>query len=723
MMCEDSASLVRALKRCASHATGCMAVVWALLAQLASIARPGGLAAQAPANDSAKVHGALRQRIAAFEGVWYRTWETAQFERNGGISLLNRGTGDRQRDRRRFTALSCYWRTPTMRLGRFATVAQQWVTGPVDRGAVCPIWFPPDDDVPPDESEDIDVALNAVDSRPVRMARDELLTELAKRAEQHPTDSWITGQRVRFLIDQRRFAEARSVAEACQGDARDCLDLRALTRYVVGELTGADALFREREAIADTTRPAGASCLPDGVIALFDEVRAKQVNDYDCRDQQRLAATLFFLADPLFGLPGNERYVAHHVRRVQVALRALDDRDERYVWNRYAGGDGMRHTVLRYGWPSHTFWPGWRFEWLSGRQMEASPTMETFMRDPVPSERAGTGRSLPRISLNPIRHFVVPQTVKEYYPDRTALVPAFAALQDPYALVPSHFSLTNPDPKNPDGWWPHEHMLLQSTLRPMPAGQDVVLRRDSANRFVLAIEDPLRTHVSTTAKLQAALIGGQSEGTLRLIAERDVGLGDVLRLDGAISGDPLVVSAEVYLRAQPLSALRLRYGVRPPSTLEALPADSVALSPPVFLQLPRGSTELPMDAEAALGAMAGTLTFSREVPLAFYWESYGFTPGDTLQVTVTMRRDDDRSVARAAGAALGLVGALRDSISVRWTEPDGRHVTVVPGTRMIVGRALSLEVSELPPGAYVLSIQLEHAVKGTARSSRRFTLR
>lgn len=693
---------------------------------LVLLALPAGLAAQSPAVDTAGVHGALRKKIAEFEHVWYRTWETAQFERHGYISF-NHNRGDvRQRDARRLSALRCYLRTPVMQTVYLGAV-RLWVTGPVDLGAVCPIWFPPDEDAPPDEGENIDLALSAVDARPVRAARDTLLQALAKSAERHPTDAWITGQRIRFLIDQRKLVEARAVADECSGDARSCTDLRALTRYMDGDLTGADSLFRESDALAEAARPAGASCLPDGVDALFDDVRAAEVNNYSCADQRRIGATLFFLSDPLFGLAGNERYVAHSVRRIQTALRAVDDRDERYVWARRAGGDALRHTVLRYGWPSHTYWPGWRYEWLVGKQMEASPSWNGFITEgfgklPGSLSRPGGGRALPRISLRPLRHFVVPQTVKEYFPDRTALVPAFAALQDPFALDPSHYDLRNPDPRNPDAWWPLEHMLWNATLRPMPAGQDIVLRRDSANRYVLAVDDPLRGHTASREPVQAALVGGQSESTLRLIATSDVALGDVLRLDGRISSEPLVASAEVFVRAAPLSALRLRYGLRPPPVLEALPADSVALSPPLFLRLPRGATDLPLDPEAAIGAMAGTRTFSRHVPLVFYWESYGLTPGDTVMVSVTVLRDDERSAARVVGSTLGVVSGLRDSISVRWTEPDGRHVAVVPGTRAIVGRSLSLDVSALPVGDYALIVQLDHAGKGRARSSKTFRL-
>jgi hypothetical protein len=681
-----------------------------------------GLSAQSPADDTAKVHGALRKEIAAFELVWYRTWETAQLERN---EHYVRNTLSSAAVLRRVAALQCYFGSPSLRRG--TSVIRVWVSGGVDGGSVCPLWLPPDENVPLDEAEDIDLALSGVDARPVRAARNALLQALAKSAERYPADAWIAGQRVRFLIDQRQFAQAREVADACRGDARTCTDLRALARYVGRDLAGADSLFRESDALAAAARPADAGCLPEGLVALFDDSRARQVTDADCADQQRIAETLFFLADPLFAFAGNQRFVAHGVRRVQMALRAIDTRDERYVWVRGAAGDGLRHTVLRYGWPSHTYWAGWRTEWTLGKRLEAMPQGQGFITQgfnqlPGAMSAAGAGRAMPLVSLRPIRQFFSPYTVKEYSPDRTALVPAFVALEDPFALDPSHYDLRNPDLRQPDGWWPHEHMLLNIDLRPMPTGQDIVLRRDSANRYLLAIDDPLRGHTTSTAPVQAALVGGQSEGTLRLIAEGEVALGDVLRLDGRIGGDPLVASAEVFVRARPLSALRLRYGLRPPPVLEALPADSAAVSPPLFLRIPLGAAALPVDPESAISAMAGTHTFSKSVPLVFYWESYGLTPDDTVQVSVTVRRDDDRSAVRVVGSALGLVSALRDSISVRWTEPDGRQRMVVPSTRAIVGRALSLDVSPLPAGDYALSVQVEHAVKGTARSSRRFTL-
>ena len=69
-----------------------------------------------------------------------------------------------------------------------------------------------------------------------------------------------------------------------------------------------------------------------------------------------------------------------------------------------------------------------------------------------------------------MRTYHPPVTAKEYAPDRVALVPAFAALRDPFALNASHFDLYNSSPENTDGWWPQEHMALAATLLPLDAG-------------------------------------------------------------------------------------------------------------------------------------------------------------------------------------------------------------------------------------------------------------
>jgi len=696
--------------------------------------------------DTGSVHRALRKRIGAFEDVWRKAWEKVQHEQHRYMRFetIRANNDARAPEVRRFFALDCYRLTPLLAIPPGIPVVRRPVASNVDRGAVCPMWLPPDDAVPPDEGEAIDLALTNEAARAVWRARDELLRDLDDAGLRYPEDAWIAGQRVRFLIDQRLFSRARDVAAGCRGEARLCTELLALAHYYAGNLVSADSALRIADA--DTSSPAtgAVDCLGQDVIVLFDVGDAATVRDLSCADQQRLSGNLWWLSDPLWAVPGNERYVAHGIRRVQTRLRAVNERDERYVWHVYGGGAALRETVIRYGWPSYTYWPGWLFEKYFGLELQpvealAAPRLPGYSDWPLwlgkymprdDSERAPlkpwvSERKFTAVESQPMKQFFAPYTTKEYTPDRAALVPAFHTLLDPFSLATTHYDLYNPQPKDPDGWWPHEHMALPARLLPLDAGQDIFWRRDTVVAYHLAVDNPL--HAQSPAEnnaYPAALVGGTSELDLQAFGQAEVRVGEALRLAAELPSTPLVLSAELFLRTQPAHALRYRYGVRPPPTLRAMGPAEIALSDLLFMRLPDRTTPAPHDPETAARYMAGSLTFNRSAPVAVYWESYGPAPGDTVEVTVGVRRDDARTPARVAAAALGLASSLRDSITVRWTEPDARRsTTLLSAWKPIMGRSLALDLGALPAGNYMLTVEMRTRAGTTVRSERRFELR
>ena len=84
---------------------------------------------------------------------------------------------------------------------------------------------------PPDEAEVI-----------VR-SRERLLGELASAAAEIPGDRWVTGQRVRYLVEAQRYEEARAAAEACAAEAWWCDALRGYAAHYAGDAGAADSAF------------------------------------------------------------------------------------------------------------------------------------------------------------------------------------------------------------------------------------------------------------------------------------------------------------------------------------------------------------------------------------------------------------------------------------------------------------------------------------------------
>lgn len=669
--------------------------------------------------DSTSVRASMSRRIDAFELQWQTAWKTRQQETQQQNSLTMGGLNDPFT--RRMLALSCHSATAA----QLATpriqprVSRRPVVTSPDRGSVCPLWLTPGAPVPGDESESIDLALSLDETREIRRARDGLLRELAAAHRSVPGDWWISGQRVRFHLDQQQFAEAIAAAADCRSDAQFCAALSGLAFSSAKRLIDADSAFHVSDSLENVQDvAAGTRCPRADALALLENPNQPLISDERCKNSQTLVDHLWWLADPLWSVAGNERFVAHHARRIHTELRDDDENDERYVWSEYSAGSSLRQTVLRYGWPSHTYWPGWQSEVKaeSTTLKNASSGSSTYASSPL------SGRIRVRGGPRTVRITRYPLSVKEYSTDRIALVPSFDMVKDPFSIRESDWKPYNPNPEEPDGWWPREHMALPLRLMPLPDGQGVVWRRDSTNVFALATDDPLRNFVATgTDSLVAVLIGGDSPATTAPLANTMVASGSTMRLRADLSSRPLVFGVEIVVPVVPAAALRARAGLRPPPTLGEMSRGEIAVSAPVFVRLPARGTPPPTDPVQAEQWMAGNLTFRRDAPIALYWESYGITPGDTVQLTVTIRRDEDRSVLRAAAAAAGVASDLRDSVSIRWSEPDARGRTVLTTRVPTVGRGITLDMAQLPPGQYIATIEMQRGALIT-RGTRTFWL-
>lgn len=695
----------------------------------------------APAVDTADVHDDIRKLINRFQDLWRKTWQDAEMSRHKPVDFISlRQNGELSGspytpELQRYLSAICIAGSPdtaTMLYVLAPAIAAMEegpkrppgatapIVGPAEHsplsinakvnltlatdnmvvprpnyGPICPNWIPKDAPTPSDEGAGIDNALPIEVRLPVEMARDTLIKNLTIALMQHPEDEWIAGQLVRFTIDQRVPKNSVRAALRCKQLSSTCASLQGLAFEQAKNYVAAEAAFRRADSIeASQARNNDALCVDEAVLMLLRSDDRDVIRNVDCATQRTLVDRMWWLADPLWSIPGNERLVAHGSRLTSVTLRSVTNRDERYVWDLFNGGSGLREVVIRYGWPSYTFWPGTKFQNQIQRVLDLMPARKTQM----------------------------PYSVKEYHKNQSALIPRGSAIADPFHAENNSWDIWRDESAQENKWWAPEYMTYATRIMPMAQGQDVMWRRDAAIVYQLAVDDPLSNRDTTSKALsRAQLWGGTNPKSTRKLADALIDEGHTLRLKTTFSSEPRVMSAEILPRTPAEQAQRNRYGVIPPPTLQEMKSGEFALSDPVVMRMPNRDMALPTDESEVLRYMAGGLSFPATEPVALYWESYGFAPGDTVQIELRIRRDDKVNAARRVGALLGVASALRDSVSIKWTEPDNRHRAItLPGSKPVVGRSLAIDLTALAPGSYVVSIEMRKGATISARGERRF---
>ncbi|MCC6242932.1 MAG: hypothetical protein IT353_08825 [Gemmatimonadaceae bacterium] len=741
-----------------------------------STSTTGSRRARPVAPDSIEQHRTLVKAIEKFQDRWRSVWQRAEIKRHRPINLskirgwvVNRNgaiaepffVGDREAmlltpELRRYLSMLCFVDSPSDRQIELAKARVQGDIGvsltrapridigqptrrsrtpiPVEpvrqrptqpnepvsggvtwamqriirdpAGSVCPAWVP-DDEASHEESESIDHALPPEQRTAIARERETLIELLARARTNSPRDDWIVGQYVRFVLDQNTPTRTVDAARECRSTRVWCLELLGLALERADSAGAADSVFRLADRLRmEEAGPAATACIDTDVLPLLPPEERSTILAMPCVDQRRFTETMWWLADPLWSIEGNERYVAHRARQTHATLRATLSRDERYVWAASAGRAAQRELVIRYGWPSYTYWPGGPFE------EELSVLRETNARIWTPAP---------------------PYSAREYQRDRQAFIPTMTASTPPWQLVTDNWQTTAPRNTSFDAWWPREHAASATQLTALPAGQDVQWRRDSTVLYAIAVNVP-RTE-NDRRELDAVLVTSTGPTDVRAVTQVRAANGKPIRASANLAAVPQMIGIEARVPSRPQRGagndsvtgegwLRARFGLIPPPALNDMAARSLAISSPVFVTLADSTADVPTIPERVIADMASSLTFERSMRVGVYWEAYGFAVGDTIDVRLTIARDESSSGVRRAGERLGLVGERRDSVVIAWREPDQRSGMRVPTELMTTtSRAVALALRELPLGAYRLLIEMRLPDGRSARSERAFQLR
>ncbi|HET9582384.1 MAG TPA: hypothetical protein VFP76_06170 [Gemmatimonadota bacterium] len=442
------------------------------------------------------------------------------------------------------------------------------------------------------------------DPAPVAEARRDLLVMLERAAARVPENGWIAGQRVFYHLEAGHAAAALEAARECRGQAWWCRALIGWALHAAGDFVASEAAFGEALAgMPDGERERWTDLGP-----LLDGESARLLEDAG-EERARLEKRFWWLADPFWSQPGNDRLTEHYARHVQDKVLAEARTPFEMSW-----GSDLRQVLIRYGWP--VGWERTRARtWALGRSGERG----VIGHDP-PGER-------------------------RFAPDA-------GTWERPWESEPSATTLedegarTTYSPAYAEQFLDLDHQLA-------------VFRRADSARVVAAWSLPADSLTGPDHPVRTALaVAAGPDGPVRLarkVVREAAGF-----LAASAPWAPAVVSVEAWSPEADLAA-RARYGLPIEGAVGARPAlsDLLLIDP---------TEPLPVSLEVAQPRARGTTRVGSGSTLGVYWELYP-PGGGRYAVRWSLRLRDNRGgFWRGLGAALGLADAAGGATAIEWVE-------------------------------------------------------
>jgi hypothetical protein len=468
-------------------------------------------------------------------------------------------------------------------------------------------------------------------------ARAELLRDLEKASSQLPGDDWIMGQRVRYLTEGHD-ASAVAVARSCRATKWWCDALLGLALHVGGDFAAADSAY----AAALDEMPALTRCHWLNLAPLLDDDARGTYKKMSCVEREAADARIWWVADPLFMTPGNERRTEHFSRVLHTALQQNAANTYGFSW----GGD-LAELILRFGWAEK-----WTQESPQSVYSDAKPAITGHEREPG-------------------YHFFL----TEQPPDSLALI------------ADSVFDIYQFPPRE-------QYAPVYTRAFVRLDAQVARFRRGDSTKIVAAYDVSTDT-IFGRRKFTAALIatgGAATSPSKSEVVESPVR--NVLTV--STPWKEQLIGVEL-LANDSAAAARWRAG------FAEIPLDSgkISVSDLLFVD---GAPSLPGDLDEAIPHVHGGTTFSHDQKIGLFWELYGRTPADSaLPISLTITPVDAGLLRRAFRALR--IAPRATPLNIRWRENSASGVlsarsvlldlSLVPAGKY----AVKLEVGNNPAAA------------------------
>lgn len=436
----------------------------------------------------------------------------------------------------------------------------------------------------------------------IRGGRAALLRDLEKASATLPGDDWIIGQRIRYFIETRDTS-AIGVARDCRARKWWCEALLGLALHVSGNFAGADSAF----AMALDDMPSLMRCHWTNLSPLLDDDMRDAYRKMTCAQRADLNPRIWWVADPLYMTPGNERRTEHFARVMHTALQ----KDAVNTFGLSWSGD-LGELILRFGWA------------------------EKWTQQPSSNATIGTPPAITGHEREPGFHFFLTR----WPPSSDSLGPIADSLFDIFQFPPRE-----------------QYAPIYARTFVTLDAQVARFRRGDSTRIVAAYDVKADT-ILGRRRFSAALVATGDENAAPAKNEvADSPARNVLTVTSPWTSQ--LVGVEL-LAADSAAAARWRSG------FEEIPLDSTRISVSDLLFVD-GGPSLPVDLDDAIARAHGGTKFSRDARIGLFWELYGRTPADSalpISLTITPM---DQGLLRRAFRALRMV-PKPTPLNIRWQE-------------------------------------------------------
>jgi hypothetical protein len=439
-----------------------------------------------------------------------------------------------------------------------------------------------------------------------------LLSQLDSAAARYPGDGWITGQQIRYRVEIGQLSEALAIARGCRAATWWCRALEGYVHHTKGEFAAADSTFDIALAAMSDER----ECEWRDVSLLLQGDARDTYGHRKCLERRALEDRLWWLSDPLYLVPGNERRTEHYSRLV-VNEMMLESASPRTIpWRR-----DNRELLVRFG-PTI----GW--------------------------ERRSTGRTSMGSDGGVVGH---------HRRDSWHFVPTADYLTDLSTIRLGDWDLEPERPVERFGaGYAHEFVELTHNLY-------VFRDRDSAV-VVTSCISPASGEIE--AVKSGIVITADEKSTPVTAPGCNCGV-----MVARVPMRPALVSVEAISRTDSLAA-RSRYWLDIPAHLSRGAESDLSISDVMLLD---ASDEAPDRLELAIPLAMPSSAVTAGDEIGLYWEVYGLDPhSDSLQFSLSVDKIGKGFLRRAAEWA-GLVRPSHDIIQMKWTEPVVNKDTVKRG--------------------------------------------